>query len=158
MIDRYGRPPEGSLTEARGIKAHLHVHREIEQLCEIIKQFGVEVKDGWLITFGQVFNIYVTISDKVVGLLLRARKHGLVDFEGEMLYQRRDEGVTICLRRTPRTPSASPCPSRSPSPAPFPTLEELRERRRSTSRNRSTQDNVTSSSATTSSGQQFLMP
>jgi hypothetical protein len=33
----------------------------------------------------------------VVGLLLRARKHGMVTFEGEMLYQRRDEEKIITL-------------------------------------------------------------
>lgn len=30
-------------------------------------------------------------------MLLRARKHGLIDFEGEMLYQRRDEDTIITL-------------------------------------------------------------
>jgi len=32
-----------------------------------------------------------------VGILLRARKHKLVDFEGEMLYQRRDDNVPVFL-------------------------------------------------------------
>lgn len=41
--------------------------------------------------------IYVHISDKVVGLLLRARKHKLVDFEGEILFQRRDVDVPIMM-------------------------------------------------------------
>ena len=41
--------------------------------------------------------MYTVISNKVVGLLLRARKHGLVDFPGEMLYQRRDDHVVIKL-------------------------------------------------------------
>jgi thiamine kinase-like enzyme len=31
--------------------------------------------------------IYTSISNKVVGVLLRARKHKLVDFEGETLFQ-----------------------------------------------------------------------
>lgn len=31
--------------------------------------------------------MYNTISDKCVGNLLGARKHGFVTFEGEMLYQ-----------------------------------------------------------------------
>lgn len=31
--------------------------------------------------------MYTVINDKVVGLLLRARKQGLVDFEGETLFQ-----------------------------------------------------------------------
>lgn len=32
-----------------------------------------------------------------MGLLLRARKHKLVDFEGEILFQRRDDGVPIMM-------------------------------------------------------------
>lgn len=35
----------------------------------------------------------------MVGILLRARKHKLLDFEGEMLYQRRDDDVPIFLLR-----------------------------------------------------------
>jgi hypothetical protein len=31
--------------------------------------------------------IYTSISNKVVGVLLRARKHKFVDFEGETLFQ-----------------------------------------------------------------------
>lgn len=34
-----------------------------------------------------MLQIYNTISDKCVGNLLSARKHGFVSFEGEMLYQ-----------------------------------------------------------------------
>lgn len=37
------------------------------------------------------------INDKLVGLLLRARKHKFVDFEGEMLFQRRDDDVSIFM-------------------------------------------------------------
>lgn len=37
------------------------------------------------------------INDKLVGLLLRARKHKFVDFEGEILFQRRDDDVLIFL-------------------------------------------------------------
>ena len=31
--------------------------------------------------------MYTVINDKLVGLLLRARKAGMVDFEGETLFQ-----------------------------------------------------------------------
>ena len=34
-------------------------------------------------------------------MLLRARKQNLVDFEGEMLFQRRDDNVVITLLRMP---------------------------------------------------------
>jgi hypothetical protein len=34
-----------------------------------------------------LLQIYTSISNKVVGVLLRARKHKFVDFEGETLFQ-----------------------------------------------------------------------
>lgn len=36
----------------------------------------------------------------MVGLLLRARKHKLVDFEGEILFQRRDDDVPIMMLKS----------------------------------------------------------
>lgn len=35
-----------------------------------------------------------------MGLLLRARKHKLLDFEGEILFQRRDDDVPIMMLKT----------------------------------------------------------
>jgi len=94
----YGRPKAGSLTERRGIKAGHHIGQEIIRVCEVITECGIEQPDGTvLITFGKLFDVYQYISDKVVGMLLRARKHKLVAFEGEMLYQRRDENKIIVL-------------------------------------------------------------
>ncbi|KHJ89962.1 hypothetical protein OESDEN_10200 [Oesophagostomum dentatum] len=67
-------------------------------LCEVIRKYGYRSRRGRVeITFGKLFSVYQFISDKVVGMLLRARKHQMVDFEGEMLYQRRDEEVVITL-------------------------------------------------------------
>jgi len=95
---KYGRPREGSLTEQRGIAAGVHIAKEIIQLCEVIDENGSRNRDGTTtISFGKLFGIYVYISDKVVGMLLRARKHGILDFQGEMLYQRQDEHVQITL-------------------------------------------------------------
>ena len=51
------------------------------------------------IKFGRLFEIYVRISNKLVGVLLRARKHGLVHLEGETLFQRRDDHVPVSLLR-----------------------------------------------------------
>ena len=51
------------------------------------------------IKFGRLFEIYVRISNKLVGVLLRARKHGLVHFEGETLFQGRDDDVRVSLLR-----------------------------------------------------------
>ncbi|XP_037818746.1 flocculation protein FLO11 isoform X2 [Lucilia sericata] len=98
--DEYGKPLAGSLTEMRGQKANIHVLKEMLELCQIIDSEGYDVKDEpsmRVIPFGELFNIYNYISDKVVGILLRARKHKLVEFEGEMLFQRRDDDVPIFL-------------------------------------------------------------
>lgn len=98
--DEYGKPLAGSLTEMRGQKANIHVCKEMLELCQVINSEGFpdqENPDLRIIFFGDLFNIYNYISDKVVGLLLRARKHKLVDFEGEMLFQRRDDEVPIFL-------------------------------------------------------------
>ncbi|KYO18969.1 actin-binding Rho-activating protein-like [Alligator mississippiensis] len=94
----YGRPPEGSKTEQRGKDAHTHVGKEVEELCMIIRSIGEKGKDGNVrVNFQRLFETYVTISNKVVGILLRARKHGLVQFEGEMLWQGKDDNVIITL-------------------------------------------------------------
>ncbi|ULU12264.1 hypothetical protein L5515_001608 [Caenorhabditis briggsae] len=95
----YGRPKPGTLTEQRAKKAAAHVHREMLTLCEVVEDYGKrEKEDGPIrITFGRLFTIYVNISDKVVGTLLRARKHKMIDFEGEMLFQKRDDHVIITL-------------------------------------------------------------
>ncbi len=44
------------------------------------------------------FKIYTNISDKLVGILLKARKHGYLTFQGEILLQNRDENVLIRLK------------------------------------------------------------
>ena len=69
-------------------------------LVEIITKHGKSVEDNkHSITFKELFELYKVISNKVVGLLIRARKHGLVAFEGEMLYQKRDDNTIITLLR-----------------------------------------------------------
>lgn len=40
------------------------------------------------------------INDKLVGLLLRARKHKFIEFEGEVLFQRRDDDVPIFMLKS----------------------------------------------------------
>lgn len=95
---RYGRPPEGSKTEQRGLAAGAHISNEVVFLCEMINEYGIPNDDDTVsITFGELFQIYTTISNKVVGMLMRARKHGLVHFESEMLFQRRDDDEVITL-------------------------------------------------------------
>ncbi|KAM9310039.1 actin-binding Rho-activating protein [Pholidichthys leucotaenia] len=101
--DDYGRPVEGSMTERRGKDAHTHISEEVQELCHVIRSIG-EPRDTCgdgekviTVEFGKLFERYVTISNKLVGILLRARKQGLVDFEGEMLWQGKDNHVVIYL-------------------------------------------------------------
>ncbi|NXH19335.1 ABRA protein, partial [Bucco capensis] len=94
----YGCPKEGTKTAERAKRAEAHIHREIRDMCFIIESMAKPQPDGKIqVTFGELFERYVRISDKVVGILLRARKHGLVDFDGEMLWQGRDDNVIITL-------------------------------------------------------------
>ena len=96
--ERYGRPEEGSLTERRAKAGGEYVLREMIFLCECINKYGTPQPDGTVtITFGLMFDLYSTYSESLVGMLLRARKHGCIHFEGEMLYQRQDEKKIITL-------------------------------------------------------------
>uniref|UniRef100_A0A673GN34 Actin-binding Rho-activating protein-like n=1 Tax=Sinocyclocheilus rhinocerous TaxID=307959 RepID=A0A673GN34_9TELE len=72
----YGRPKEGSKTAQRADRAQKHIYREMEEMCFIIRDMGQRDKEGRIyVTFGRLFDRYVKISDKVVGILLRCRKH-----------------------------------------------------------------------------------
>ncbi|KAK5862646.1 hypothetical protein PBY51_018017 [Eleginops maclovinus] len=107
--DDYGKPLHGSMTEKRGKDAHTHISREVEELCEVIRIIGEPaVKngdggggDGRVVTveFKKLFEHYVNISNKLVGVLLRARKQRLINFEGEMLWQGKDDHAVITLFR-----------------------------------------------------------
>jgi hypothetical protein len=100
--DKYGRPVEGTLTEYRGNKAKNFIANNIIECCDTIRTIGEQKADGtWEVTFGKLFRAYERINDKVVGLLVRARRHGLLDFPGEMLYQRQDDDVIIKLFKVP---------------------------------------------------------
>ncbi|XP_077459616.1 actin-binding Rho-activating protein [Stigmatopora argus] len=95
----YGRPKEGSKTAERGERAHRHVRREMEEMVRVVHDVGYRDRRGrTAVTFGRLFDRYVKISDKVVGILLRCRKHGMLDFEGEMLWQGQDDHVVITVR------------------------------------------------------------
>lgn len=99
--EEYGRPKAGSLTEYRGKKANIQVYQEMLELCTVIHDEGQPVSkkdpERRVLLFGELFNIYTHINDKLVGLMLRARKHELIQFEGEMLFQRRDDHVPVFL-------------------------------------------------------------
>eukprot|EP00092_Neocalanus_flemingeri_P012306 GFUD01013264.1.p1 GENE.GFUD01013264.1~~GFUD01013264.1.p1 ORF type:complete len:158 (+),score=35.57 GFUD01013264.1:137-610(+) len=99
----YGKPQEGTQTAARGRKAHQAISGEIVELCQVIEanaRIPGSDENCKGIMFGDLFNIYNSISNKVVGLLLRARKYKLVQFEGETLFQGRDNKTPVFLIRS----------------------------------------------------------
>lgn len=107
--DEYGKPIPGSKTELRGAEAQARVCTEMKELCSIIHDYGKTPCKGLLppelknatkvISFGELFSIYTVISDKLVGILLRTRKYNLTQFEGEVLFQKRDDDVPIFLMK-----------------------------------------------------------
>lgn len=44
--------------------------------------------------------MYTTINNKLVGILIRGRKHAYIQFKGEILFQRRDDEVPVFLTDT----------------------------------------------------------
>ena len=67
--------------------------------CAIIQDYGIKnvETNQTEIKFGRLFEIYVVISNKLVGVLLCAGKNVFVAFDGETLFQRKDNNVIITL-------------------------------------------------------------
>ena len=101
----YGFAPAGSASEKRAQKSQAWVEREIESLLQAIARLGGRREGGLVagrqctyeIRFGELFAAYADVSDSLVGILLRAQKRGLLQFESVdgTLLQRRDDHVLI---------------------------------------------------------------
>jgi len=97
----YGKPVPGSASDIRGQKYQKAVNREVIDLCRMIYNHGYQLNNGHtLMLFGEIFNIYQKISNKVVGILARARKNRLVHFEGETLWQGESDLTNVTLLRS----------------------------------------------------------
>ena len=73
--------------------------QEILELCEVLSSHGFDHEGTVTMLFGDLFRIYTRISDKVVGILLRAKKYGLVYFEPEILFQGQDDETPVFLAK-----------------------------------------------------------
>lgn len=83
----YGRFKEGIKIVERVKRVEEYIYREIMDMCFIIRIMVFYRRDGKIqVIFGDFFDRYVRILDKVVGIFMRVRKYGLVDFEGEMFW------------------------------------------------------------------------
>lgn len=92
--------PQGKTLE-RGVKAHQYIIKEIQNLLDVMIGMAQVDKASkkFYVTFKQIFDRYVRISDKVVGLLMRAKKRKCVSFDAEMLWQGRDDNVKIFIEK-----------------------------------------------------------
>merc|ERR1712050_584058 len=96
----YGKPQPGSESEKRSLAYQRNIMEEVAKICYQIKQFGTRSADGTeQISFGELFKLNEKISNKCVGILQRARKHRLLPFPGETLWQGADDSVVISLIR-----------------------------------------------------------
>ncbi|KAM8709798.1 hypothetical protein ACLKA7_016578 [Drosophila subpalustris] len=103
LKDQYGTAPPGSLSEQRALQAQVLSLQEILQLCELINEHCTRDQSNEVpeisIKFGELFEMYNHISDKLLGTLLCARKHKYIDFKGETLFQGRDDAEHVRLLR-----------------------------------------------------------
>jgi len=82
----YGRPVAGSKTELRGKQAGIHISSEMIELCNIIRSMGVLQQDGsYAITFGNLFEFYTRISNKVLNTPYRYDFRPVSCFSWEMI-------------------------------------------------------------------------
>lgn len=93
----YGTAKRGSLTEARAVQAQQWVEAEVAKLLVVIEQHGTRdaASGHTTISFGELFDVYASISDTLVGILMRGRKRGVLTFEADMLFQGVHDSVPI---------------------------------------------------------------
>jgi len=97
----YGKPVPGSASDKRGQEYQKAVTMEVMALCRFISMNGFRLKNGHtLMLFKDIFQLYQSISNKVVGILARARKNRLVHFEGETLFQGESDNTNVTLLRS----------------------------------------------------------
>ena len=83
--------------------AHDHIAKDVLNLLELLEKKaspGAHGETERVIMFGPLFDVYSLITDKVVGTLVVARKHGLLYFRGEILLQNRDDNEPIVMLKT----------------------------------------------------------
>jgi len=72
--------------------------QEITKFLGVMNNICVSNPDGSRsISFGELFLAYESISDSLVGMMTRCKKRGHINYEGEMLFQGRDDHVIIYL-------------------------------------------------------------
>jgi fused signal recognition particle receptor len=103
----YGKAKAGSASAERARRAKVWVKEQIEILIRVVTNIGdTDAAGNMCCEFGKLFVAYETISDTLVGMLQRSKKFGLVEFEGEMLFQGQSDKVMVTL--TPKSTTWKP--------------------------------------------------
>ena len=82
------------------------IFNHVRKLYKTIRRFywflqGFRLGNGHtLMLFREIFDLYQSISNKVVGILARARKNRLIHFEGETLFQGTSDETNVTLLRS----------------------------------------------------------
>lgn len=84
------------------MKVGNEIDQKIQQLVDIIVTHGYvdEAEDGIkTIRFGDLFKEYELISDMLVGLLMKAKRQGLIKYRGDMLFKGIHDEIKITVVR-----------------------------------------------------------
>jgi len=86
-----------SLSAARAEEGAKWVDEAVAKLVNEIKKIGYDEQGRMAVKFITLFKHYENISDSLVGIMIRAKKRGLIEYVGEMLLQGKDDDVVITV-------------------------------------------------------------
>mmetsp|Transcript_16561 Transcript_16561/g.53937 ORF Transcript_16561/g.53937 Transcript_16561/m.53937 type:complete len:86 (-) Transcript_16561:191-448(-) len=69
----------------------------IDNLVEAIQTIGHTDDNATTVDFGTLFYHYADVSDSLVGILMRAKKRHRLYYDGDMLFQSKDDHVIITV-------------------------------------------------------------
>eukprot|EP00039_Didymoeca_costata_P013678 m.212005 g.212005 ORF g.212005 m.212005 type:complete len:938 (+) comp15844_c0_seq6:264-3077(+) len=88
---------KGHLNANRALAAAQWVDKEIRKLIAAIKEFGENNNGHWTVTYKALFDNTDDIFEALSGTLKTAKKHKVVKYESEVLFQGRSDDVVITL-------------------------------------------------------------
>jgi len=90
-----------SQSDSRTKNAVVWVTKEINKLIVEFRKLGKEGSDGYLhVTYGELFKATQNSMEALSGTLKAAKKQGIVNFSGEVLFQGTHDNVDIVLLKT----------------------------------------------------------
>ena len=87
----------GQLPKNRALLAARWVDKELRKLIGLIVNNGAKDGKVWRIKFGDLFRVSQDVMEAVSGTLKTAKKHGIVAFDAEVLFQGVSDKIVITL-------------------------------------------------------------